>query len=72
MQSCRWVVIVTLFAKFTILAEKVLEKPALTADPNFATNDARVANRVELVSIITDVLMQRDRSYWLERLTGMG
>lgn len=58
--------------QFNILAEKVLEMPALSADPKFATNNARVANRTELIQIITDVLTQHDRDYWLKRFTGLG
>lgn len=61
-----------IFPKFHILAEKVLEKPALAANPKFATNNARVANRVELIHIITDVLRQHDRDHWLKRFTGLG
>jgi len=58
--------------QFKILAEKVLTDPALADSPRFATNDARVKNRRELVRIITDVLMQNDREHWLELLTGLG
>ncbi|KAF8195493.1 CAIB/BAIF family enzyme, partial [Pholiota molesta] len=58
--------------QFRLLAEKVLEDPQLVINPKFATNDARVKNRTELIRIITDVLMQRDREHWLERFTGLG
>jgi len=58
--------------QFNILAEKVLEDPSLATDPKFATNDARVKNRMELVRIITNVLMKHDRSHWLQRFTGLG
>jgi len=58
--------------QFKLLVEKVLEDPALATDPKFATNDARVENRAELIHIITDVLMEHDREYWLERFTGLG
>ena len=58
--------------QFKIFAEKVLEKPELVNDPKFSTNDARVANRTELVEIINEALMKHDREYWLERLTGLG
>ena len=62
----------TNFLKFSILAEKVLEKPALATDPKFATNNARVENRTELISIITDILTQHDRDHWLKKFTGLG
>ncbi|KAF6757545.1 CoA-transferase family III domain-containing protein, partial [Ephemerocybe angulata] len=58
--------------QFKILAEKVLDLPALASDPKFSTNDARVANRTELVQIINEALMKRDRDYWLERFQGLG
>ncbi|RXW24513.1 hypothetical protein EST38_g1369 [Candolleomyces aberdarensis] len=58
--------------QFKSFAEKVLEKPELVNDPKFSTNDARVANRTELVDIINEALMEHDREYWLERLTGLG
>ena len=58
--------------QFKILAEKILRDPSLAEDPRFATNDARVKNRIELVRIITDALMQNDREYWLEQFTGLG
>ncbi|KAF9485865.1 CAIB/BAIF family enzyme [Pholiota conissans] len=58
--------------QFKLLAENVLEDPQLVIDPKFATNDARVQNRTELIRIITDVLMQHDREHWLERFTGLG
>jgi succinate--hydroxymethylglutarate CoA-transferase len=58
--------------QFKVFAEKVLEKPELANDPKFSTNDARVANRTELVEIINEALMQHEREHWLERLTGLG
>lgn len=58
--------------QFKILAEMILRDPSLADNPKFATNDARVKNRTELVRIITDVLMQNDREYWLEQFTGLG
>ena len=58
--------------QFRILAEKILKDPSLADNPKFATNDARVENRTELVRIITDALMEGDREYWLEQFTGLG
>ena len=58
--------------QFKILAENILRDPGLAENPKFATNDARVKNRTELVRMITDVLMQNDREYWLEQFTGLG
>ncbi|KAF9534505.1 CAIB/BAIF family enzyme [Crepidotus variabilis] len=58
--------------QFKTLAEKVLEIPEIASNPKYATNDARVRNRAELIKVITDVLMKKDREHWLERFTGVG
>ncbi|KAJ7288543.1 CoA-transferase family III domain-containing protein [Mycena rebaudengoi] len=58
--------------QFVTLAEKILEYPALASDPRFASNEARVANREELVRVITEALVKHDRDYWLKRFTGLG
>ncbi|KAG5338326.1 hypothetical protein C0989_007447, partial [Termitomyces sp. Mn162] len=58
--------------QFKLLAEKILDNPALVTDPRFATNEARVANRAELINIITDALQKQDRAHWIERFTGLG
>ncbi|KAG6868229.1 hypothetical protein C0993_006005, partial [Termitomyces sp. T159_Od127] len=58
--------------QFALLAEKILDNPELATDPRFATNEARVANRVELINIISDVLLKQERVYWIERFTGLG
>jgi crotonobetainyl-CoA:carnitine CoA-transferase CaiB-like acyl-CoA transferase len=46
--------------------------PELAADPRFATNAARVANRDELVRMISDVSRKQPTHYWLEGLGRMG
>ncbi|KAG6903271.1 hypothetical protein C0995_000166 [Termitomyces sp. Mi166 len=58
--------------QFKLLAEKILDDPALATDPRFVTNEARVANRVELVKIISDALLKEEREHWIERFTGLG
>ncbi|RDB17933.1 Succinate--hydroxymethylglutarate CoA-transferase [Hypsizygus marmoreus] len=58
--------------QFKILAEKVFDKPELANDQKFATNDARVANREELIGIISDALLQHEREHWLHRFSGLG
>ncbi|PPQ81281.1 hypothetical protein CVT25_015065 [Psilocybe cyanescens] len=58
--------------QFKTLAEKVLEDPSLATNPKFATNDARVENRTDLLDIITGVLVKHTKDYWLERFTGIG
>ncbi|KAG5648406.1 hypothetical protein DXG03_004980 [Asterophora parasitica] len=61
-----------LLKQFKLLAEKILGNPDLATDLRFATNDARVANREELVRIISDVLLEQDRDHWLKEFTGLG
>ncbi|KAG6845119.1 hypothetical protein H0H87_000546 [Tephrocybe sp. NHM501043] len=58
--------------QFNLLAEHILGDPAIATDPRFATNQARVANRVELIRIISDALMKEEREHWIERFTGLG
>jgi len=58
--------------QFGILAAKILNQSELTSDPRFATNNARVANRTELLQTITNVLMTQKRDYWLQKFTGLG
>jgi succinate---hydroxymethylglutarate CoA-transferase len=61
-----------LYLKFKLLAEKVLKRPELSDDPRFSSNDVRVANRTELVKIISGILEQQPRDYWLEKFRGLG
>ncbi|KAI0345904.1 CAIB/BAIF family enzyme [Trametopsis cervina] len=58
--------------QFNLFATKILKRPELATDPKFNTNGNRVANRAELVKIITDTLQERDRDHWLQELTGLG
>lgn len=46
--------------------------PELADDPKFSTNHARVANREEVIQIITDKLMEHERDHWLKEFTGIG
>lgn len=54
------------------LLSKVLGKPEWAADPSYATNSARVANRSELVGLVTDIMRTRTTDEWLEALKGKG
>ena len=58
--------------QFRLFAEKILERPDLPIDPKFSNNKARVANRQELVTLITDTLQKESRDHWIEKLTGLG
>jgi crotonobetainyl-CoA:carnitine CoA-transferase CaiB-like acyl-CoA transferase len=50
----------------------VLERDDLVADPRFADNTARVANRPELNIELDKVFQTRDQHDWLTLLTGAG
>ena len=57
--------------QFARLAE-VLGNPGLAADPRFATNAARVGNRVALTAEIEGRLSQRPADAWQDELTAAG
>jgi crotonobetainyl-CoA:carnitine CoA-transferase CaiB-like acyl-CoA transferase len=50
------------------LVRRVLERPALLADPRYADNDARVANRASLDAIIAECLAPLSGAAFCERL----
>ncbi|TFK89735.1 CAIB/BAIF family enzyme [Polyporus arcularius HHB13444] len=58
--------------QFKLFAERILDRPDLPADPKFSTNKSRVANRQELVDLITETLQKEGRDHWIEKLTGLG
>jgi crotonobetainyl-CoA:carnitine CoA-transferase CaiB-like acyl-CoA transferase len=51
---------------------RVLEVPELAADTRFRTNPDRVANRENLVAILSERLRERDTADWKERLRRAG
>jgi crotonobetainyl-CoA:carnitine CoA-transferase CaiB-like acyl-CoA transferase len=56
---------------FALLAE-IVGLPELAADPRFATNPERVANRDELTALLEERFAAEARAVWLERLTEAG
>lgn len=58
--------------QFKLFAERILERPDLPLNPKFSTNKSRVANRQELVDLITETLQTAGRDHWIEKLTGLG
>jgi len=58
--------------QFKLLAERILEEPDLCTDPRFASNEMRVANRTELVRIISDLLQEHTRDHWLRKFHQVG
>jgi len=57
-----------LFAKFCA----VVERPEWIADPAFATNRARLANRDVLVPQIVALMVRRPRAHWVDALRAVG
>ena len=49
---------------------RCLDLPALPADPRFATNEARNANRAQLRVVLTERLQTRPAADWFELLQG--
>jgi crotonobetainyl-CoA:carnitine CoA-transferase CaiB-like acyl-CoA transferase len=43
--------------------------PEWTENPNFYSNAARIANRVELVGLLTEIFLTRTRDEWIDILT---
>jgi len=58
--------------QFALLAERVLSRPELAGDPRFATNDARVAHREELLPILRAVFSEGTRAEWIARCRAAG
>ena len=56
---------------FAALCE-VIGSPELAADPRFASNPDRVANREELIALLADRLESDSTAAWLERLDASG
>jgi len=48
------------------------EHPELAADPRFLTNTQRVHQRAVLVPIVEEIVKQRKRAEWIERLEAAG
>jgi len=50
----------------------VIERLDLKGDPRFASNDARVANRRQLLEVLGEVFLQHEVEHWLGRLRDSG
>ena len=49
-----------------------VEQPQIIADPRFASNQDRVANREALAEVLNEAFSARDASEWVEKLHGVG
>ena len=58
-------------AQFAKLAE-ICGHPEWIADPRFANNGARVANRAAMVELIAEIVAEKSAAEWLERLEDAG
>ena len=47
-------------------------RPELGTDPDYATNRARITNRVALIEILTGIMREGKRDDWLARLESVG
>ncbi len=56
------------FAKFCAFAGR----PEIAADPRFATNPARIANRAEVTKIVNEITGAKTQHYWVDGLAGAG
>jgi crotonobetainyl-CoA:carnitine CoA-transferase CaiB-like acyl-CoA transferase len=56
------------FARFCAVAGV----PELAEQSNFATNPARVANREQLVGLLSELFLSRPRAWWIEGLEAAG
>jgi crotonobetainyl-CoA:carnitine CoA-transferase CaiB-like acyl-CoA transferase len=59
-------------AQFRLLAEQVLERPELSADPDYARNRDRVLNRERLLETLSRLFRTRPSAHWVTRLTAVG
>lgn len=50
----------------------VIERPELADDARFAKNPKRVEHRTELISVLTDLFLERDTSTWITLLGDAG
>jgi crotonobetainyl-CoA:carnitine CoA-transferase CaiB-like acyl-CoA transferase len=50
----------------------VLDRPGWATDPRFATNEARVVGRAELIPEMERILLTRTKGEWIDRLEAAG
>jgi crotonobetainyl-CoA:carnitine CoA-transferase CaiB-like acyl-CoA transferase len=66
-----WIFIMCMTQKFWLELLQVLERPDLGAHPDFATVEARRANRAALTSVLDDVFAAATTTQWLAKLQGV-
>lgn len=68
----KWFYLSVINDKFWRLLCTALERDELADDSRFVTNRDRVANRPELIAVLTPLFAAADRGQWLERLQCAG
>jgi crotonobetainyl-CoA:carnitine CoA-transferase CaiB-like acyl-CoA transferase len=66
-----WIFIMCMTQKFWHELVQVLERPDLGAHPDYATVEARRANRAALTSVLDDVFAAATTTQWLGKLQGV-
>lgn len=59
-------------SQFRLLSERVLGKPELAADPRYARNRDRIANRETLIALLGATFAQQEVEHWLGLLQAAG
>lgn len=65
-----WIFIMCNKEKFWVELVQILGRPAWAEDPEFATFEARLANRDRVVKMMEEILTTSTTQEWLERLSG--
>jgi crotonobetainyl-CoA:carnitine CoA-transferase CaiB-like acyl-CoA transferase len=65
-----WIFIMCNKQKFWRVLATMLGRPEWAADPDFATYEARLANRDRLTRMLDEALMAHDTAHWLENFSG--
>jgi crotonobetainyl-CoA:carnitine CoA-transferase CaiB-like acyl-CoA transferase len=58
--------------QFKLLCDEVLHRPDIAADPRYATNTARIANRETLIPLLKEILRTRPAREWQDKLASTG
>ncbi len=66
-----WIYVMCMKDKFWHGLADAIDRPALKADPLFATQAARRAHRGELTAALDEAMAARPTAAWLERLAGI-
>jgi glutaryl-CoA transferase len=57
---------------WTLFCDNVIERSEMATEPPYNTREGRIENREALVSLIAEILLEKPRDYWLERIVKGG